>query len=503
MNMSARRELTSTDNILPLRPSLADHEVLYFYRRLAEGMPGAFQYTMCPDGQGSLTYVSPNFYKFYGVESSWLLENPDNFWKIVSPETIGLMQAEIIRSSKTLTPWVHQGILITPRGQQHFQSYAAPEKFPDGNIIWHGFIFDITDQKEAETIQKSSEKQLTYLNSTVLGVPFRYALNPNGRYGFIELDQQIQMLYGIDRQLLINNPEALEAIAHPDDRSALQAVITQTLANPESFNLEYRIVTPQGQVKWVKVIAQHERQLDGRHIWYGMILDITERKQVETILADYNESLEREVCERTLALELEIQERKRAEEKARRAEVALRHANAKLELLATSDGLTQIANRRRFDDFLNQTWRLMMRQKQTMSVVMIDVDYFKRYNDTYGHQAGDVCLQKIAAVLQATVNRAGDLVARYGGEEFSIVLGNTDALGARSLCYNIQWAIAELNLPHSGSDVSSHVTLSIGICTMTPSLQVLPESLVSIADKALYRSKHQGRNRVVHSSELI
>jgi diguanylate cyclase (GGDEF)-like protein/PAS domain S-box-containing protein len=475
----------------------------YFYRRLAENMPGSFQYVMHPDRQGHLTYVSPSFDKFYSIESSWLLADPDNFWKIVAPDQVQTMQDEILRSYETLTPWVHQGILVTPRGQQHFQCYATPEKQTNGNVIWHGFIVDITDHKNADIERQSSESQLKYLSKSFVGVPFRYVLNEDGHYGFADIDEQIEQIYGVERQLLINNPEALESIAHPDDRHALQAVINQTLANPESFNLEYRIITPQGTIKWTKVVAQHEQQLNGQHVWYGMILDITERKQVEKILADYNESLEKEVHERTLELELEVQERKRAEEKARRAEAALRQANVKLELLATLDGLTQIANRRRFDEFLNQTWRLMMRDGQKMSVILCDVDYFKRYNDTYGHQAGDACLQQIADVLQKTANRAGDLVARYGGEEFAIILGSTDELGARSLCYNIRWAIAELNIPHSASDVNSHVTLSIGICTMVPSLQVLPESLVAMADKALYKAKHLGRNRVVHSSDYI
>ncbi len=491
------REITDQEQNLEILEKNA-----YFYRRLAENMPGSFQYVMKPTGQGQLTYVSPNFYELYSIESSWLLEHPDHLWSIVSPDTIQAMKDEVRRSFETLTPWVHQGILVTPRGPQHFQGYATPEKLPNDDVIWHGFIFDITAQKRAEIAQQHSDNQLKYLSKTVLGIPFRYALNDDGSYGFSDLDAQIQQLYGIDRQVLMDNPDALESIAHPDDRHALQSVITRTLANPESFNLEYRVITPEGKIKWTKLIAQHERQHDGKDVWYGMILDITERKQVETILADYNQSLEQEVYERTLELELEIQERKRAEEQARKAEAALRQANTKLELLATLDGLTQIANRRRFDAFLNQTWRMMMRQKQEISVIMCDVDYFKRFNDTYGHQAGDACLQKVAEVLQMTANRAGDLVARYGGEEFAIILSNTDEFGARSLCYNLQWAIAELDIPHSASEVSSYVTLSIGICTMVPSLQVLPESLVAMADNALYAAKRQGRNRAVHSSDL-
>jgi diguanylate cyclase (GGDEF)-like protein/PAS domain S-box-containing protein len=475
----------------------------YFYRRLAENMPGSFQYTMYPNGQGALTYVSPNFYDFYGISPDWILAHPDHLWEIVSPTTINEMKAEVIRSYETMTPWVHQGILITPKGQQWFQGYAVPEKFPNGNIVWHGFTFDITAQKLAELKRKETEEQLNYLTQTILGVPFHYVLNEDGSYGFVELDERIVELYGVDRQAFLNHPETLESIAHPTDRHSLQSVILQTLANPESFNVEYRIVTPKGVTKWVRMIARHQTRSQGGHHWNGMILDITERKQVELILTDYNESLEREVHDRTIELELEIQERKRAEETARRAEAALRAANHKLELLVTLDGLTQVANRRRFDSFLNQTWRMTMREGQKMSVVMCDVDYFKRFNDTYGHQAGDVCLQKIAQAIKSTANRAGDLVARYGGEEFALVLGNTDENGAKRLCEKLQRAIEALKIPHSGSETNPYVTLSIGICTMIPNLRVLPESLITCADKALYEAKHQGRDRIVHSVDLL
>ncbi|MCX5962608.1 MAG: GGDEF domain-containing protein [Cyanobacteria bacterium] len=221
------------------------------------------------------------------------------------------------------------------------------------------------------------------------------------------------------------------------------------------------------------------------------------------ILEDYNKTLEQDVSERTLALEIEIQERKRAEMLAKRAELALRQANQKLESLATLDGLTQISNRRRFDEFLQHTWLMTMRDGREMSVILCDVDYFKNYNDTYGHQAGDVCLQQVAKAIQKTVQRSGDLVARYGGEEFVIVLANTDAEGAVSLAERVKSAIASLKILHSTSDVSSYVTISMGICTMVPKLTVLPESLVSCADKSLYLAKRHGRNCIKHYQKLF
>lgn len=173
-----------------------------------------------------------------------------------------------------------------------------------------------------------------------------------------------------------------------------------------------------------------------------------------------------------------------------------RRAQTALEQLATRDGLTGIANRRYFDEKLNIEWKRDRRDLRALSLLMIDVDHFKRYNDTYGHQAGDHCLQQIAKVLETVVYRPGDLVARYGGEEFAVILAATDAKGARIVGNRILEHIAELDLPHSGGE-GGRVTLSIGISTSVPEDGMMPENLISSADGALYKAKHAGRNRCV------
>ena len=261
-------------------------------------------------------------------------------------------------------------------------------------------MIDITAQREAKQAQEASEHQLRYLTETCLGASFRYFVKPDGFSGFCYLDEQIQNLYGLGRDQLLEDPHLVETIAHPEDRQVLQNLLKQTLTQPQPIDMEYRIVTPQGQIKGTKVYAHSELQDNGDWIWKGTILDITERKQVQMILEDYNKTLEQDVSERTLALEIEIQERKRAEILAKRAELALRQANQKLESLATLDGLTQISNRRCFDEFLQHTWLRTMRDGREMSVILCDVDYFKKYNDTYGHQAGDVCLQQVAKAIE-------------------------------------------------------------------------------------------------------
>lgn len=175
-----------------------------------------------------------------------------------------------------------------------------------------------------------------------------------------------------------------------------------------------------------------------------------------------------------------------------------REANAALKKLASHDGLTGVANRRSFDEGLASEWKIAQRDVRTMSLLMIDIDHFKRYNDTYGHQAGDTCLKQIARALTQVVYRPGDLVTRYGGEEFAVILTATDEQGASFVARRILERVAELAIPHSVGE-GGRVTLSIGISTVTPDADVTRESLIASADRALYQAKHAGRNRFVLS----
>ncbi|MEW6647585.1 MAG: diguanylate cyclase [Pseudomonadota bacterium] len=177
----------------------------------------------------------------------------------------------------------------------------------------------------------------------------------------------------------------------------------------------------------------------------------------------------------------------------------LQQADARLRRQSDIDGLLGIANRRAFDETLAQEWGRAQRELAPLSLLMIDVDYFKNYNDSYGHQAGDRCLQQIAAAIAATLKRPADVVARYGGEEFAVVLPRTDAAGADGVARAIQNEVARLAIPHAASRASDQVTVSIGIATLAPAPGNSPEILIHGADSALYRAKHEGRNRRVHA----
>jgi len=172
----------------------------------------------------------------------------------------------------------------------------------------------------------------------------------------------------------------------------------------------------------------------------------------------------------------------------------LEMANNELKVLASVDGLTKIANRRRFDEYFDIEWRRSIREQLSLALVLCDVDCFKLYNDRYGHLMGDECLQKVAAAIAKAVKRPSDLVARYGGEEFAVILANTNAEGALHIAETIRTQVEALQIPHEKSAVSQYVTLSVGVAGTIPNAGMRTDRLIAIADECLYRAKKSGRN---------
>lgn len=173
----------------------------------------------------------------------------------------------------------------------------------------------------------------------------------------------------------------------------------------------------------------------------------------------------------------------------------LEQANFELQRLATVDSLTQVANRRRFDEYLDNEWQRMMREQLPLSLILCDIDCFKSYNDTYGHQAGDDCLRQVSQAIQRAAKRAIDLPARYGGEEFAVILPNTEQAGAIQVAHDIRLGIKGLEIAHVNSKVIPIVTVSLGVVTTIPNQDNSPEKLIMAADKALYQAKAEGRDR--------
>jgi len=205
-------------------------------------------------------------------------------------------------------------------------------------------------------------------------------------------------------------------------------------------------------------------------------------QHVQSQLQEHAHLLEIKVAERTAALE---------------------EANKQLHRLATLDGLTLVANRRRFDEYWQQQWQIVMQQQQPLTLILVDIDYFKAFNDHYGHQAGDECLWKVAQAINMALKRPTDLVARYGGEEFAVVLPYTTLEGGCRIAENIMTEVHTLNLTHDQSLVSDRITLSLGICCVMPRPEISCKTPIAIADKALYQAKQEGRNRFCFCQPLL
>lgn len=227
-------------------------------------------------------------------------------------------------------------------------------------------------------------------------------------------------------------------------------------------------------------IARHARELES---------ELARRRSVETEIEGVHQDLQRRLVERTHALEARNEE-------LTRLRFALETANRRLKHLVGVDALTGIANRRNFDRALEREVRRARRDAQPLSLVFLDLDEFKLFNDSYGHTRGDEVLRKIAQTLDETFRRGGDLVARYGGEEFAVVLPGVDGRRAGLYAERLRRRIWRLAIPYNASQLTDRVTISGGVATIYAPAIATPEDLLFAADQALYRAKCLGRNRI-------
>ncbi len=227
-----------------------------------------------------------------------------------------------------------------------------------------------------------------------------------------------------------------------------------------------------------EVLARIENQLTIQRLQQQLLDQNAQLQTTNTRLQDINDRLAAEIHER------------------QKAEAALQEANQELLRIASLDGLTQVANRRRFDDYLDQMWCQSLREQSALTLILCDVDFFKRYNDTYGHQAGDDCLRQVAKAIAHAAQRPNDLAARYGGEEFAVILPQTDLNGGVHVAEMIQQQVNELRIPHQASEVRDTISLSIGVASLVPLPEQSPALLITTSDLCLYKAKEQGRNRI-------
>jgi diguanylate cyclase (GGDEF)-like protein/PAS domain S-box-containing protein len=246
---------------------------------------------------------------------------------------------------------------------------------------------------------------------------------------------------------------------HEDDRrKTVDFCVAQSMQGAD-HEADYRALTPDGDYVWIRDVVHVVRHPDGSpQALVGFMFDISERKKAE---------------DKILQLQKE------------------------LETLSYQDSLTMVANRRMFDTILEMEWTRARVTAQPLSLVLVDIDYFKAYNDRHGHPQGDACLREVAKVLDDAASRTRDLCARLGGEEFALLLPGTGALAAQEVARRCRKLLAQAQLPHGGSPVSDLVTCSMGVATIVPGAHDHARAFIELADRRMYEAKNGGRDRIV------
>jgi diguanylate cyclase (GGDEF)-like protein len=285
---------------------------------------------------------------------------------------------------------------------------------------------------------------------------------------------EVYRLHGVDKDHFLPAAEDVVDIYHPEDRAKMRDAVAEAIATNQPFELLARILWPDGTIRHVLTRGCYLPDPPGAPpSVFGVIMDVTDQKLTEILLLDAKATAEAANC-------------------------ALEKANKALHALAMQDALTGLSNRRHFDRALDHEFRRSMRAGLSLGMILIDVDQFKQFNDLYGHQAGDACLQAIARAIPPLLNRPGDIAARYGGEEIALLLPGTTLPGARGLAEQVALAVRKLGIPHAGS-AHQIVTISAGVDAFVPTRDVHDAALlVTHADLALYAAKHAGRDRVIN-----
>jgi diguanylate cyclase (GGDEF)-like protein/PAS domain S-box-containing protein len=276
---------------------------------------------------------------------------------------------------------------------------------------------------------------------------------------FSYIGPQIEPLLGWPRDSWLSANDWAMRI-HEEDRDRVVGFCVEQSKAGVDHEADYRALTKDGNYVWIRDVVHVLRNEDGStNSLIGFMFDITERKEIE---------------EELVRLQKEFRE------------------------LSYKDGLTGVANRRMFDSVIEVEWANARRNNQPLSLIMLDIDYFKQYNDHYGHIQGDDCLKRVALALAKCATRSRDFFARYGGEEFVLVLPESDAEAAQRVAERCRTAIFKEQIVHEKSDVSQILTISLGIGTITPTHKDNPTPFIESVDRQLYQAKQHGRNCIVN-----
>ncbi|KAB8321131.1 PAS domain S-box protein [Tolypothrix campylonemoides VB511288] len=473
--------------------ALAERETLL--RSIGDNLPhGAiYQSGRELDGTNRFYYISAGIENICEIKPEHILRDVNCLHNLFLEEDYQKLLQATDESITNLSVFNIQLRIRTSSGIKWLHFRSTPRRLDDGRIVWDGLVVDVTDIKQAEEalrLQAEKEKALnrvihTIRNSLDLQTIFNTAAAETAQ--LLQADR-VEIVQYIPSQKLwkhvaeyLETPDLLSYLEMdiPDEGNTIAEQIKklEVVRIDDPTTIDDQVNSKFAQLfpgAWLLVPIQIDST-----VWGSLGLGRSKQptwqdSEVEVTMTVANQ------------LMIAIQQSELYQQ--------LQIANQELQRLAKLDGLTQLANRRHFDKYLKQEWLRLAREQNPLSLILCDVDYFKHYNDTYGHPAGDACLIEIAQAIRRAVKRPADLVARYGGEEFAVLLPNTDSDGAIQVVQFIQKKLRQLNLPHIASPVGQYVTLSFGIATIFPSHNDSVQTLINAADKALYQAKNKGRN---------
>ncbi len=458
-------------------------------RRLSQAAFKATAVAVCLwDGQGRVLTVNPAHQRMFGYASQETWGRPVlDFFNSGSQEML-----------------LRQVLPMLARGQgwegEMMGRGAEGRVFPlwlraDG--VWDrqgrlelglGYLWDITRQKQLEgELRQSQARYLAILEDQTELI---CRSGPDGALTFV--NEAYCRYFGKNREDLLGHA-FLPTFPGEDGLALARHLSSLSRENPLGA-VEHRVVVAGGQMRWLKWTTRAIFDQKGNFAEFQSVgRDITERRQAEDELREARDHLEQRVAKRTAALQ---------ETNQRLAMVVgqLQEAQDELQRLSFVDGLTGVANRRFLDQQLDLEWRRLAREQAPLALVMVDIDQFKLFNDTYGHLAGDDCLRRVAQALGQSLLRPADILARYGGEEVVAVLPGTSLEGALALAERMRRQVEGLAIAHAASTVAPWVTVSLGVAAQVPANHDNPQQVLAAADAALYQAKQAGRNRVQGAS---
>ncbi len=442
-----------------IKPYLVAHE-----KQIGNILENTGDAYMALDKDWIITYINPVSESLLNIKSDTVigLDLRDALPDVVS------MFYKMLR--KTFTERVAQEstVLYGPT-MKYIEAHSDPTT--EGLII---SMRDITSHRESEEkLRLARETELTNKEKVKAAIELESYMKAINEHALVSVTDAAGIIIEANDKFCEITGHSREELIGQDHN------IVNSGTHPKKFFTDLWATIASGH-KWHGEICN--RAKDGKLYWVDSA--IVPIKDAEGVI------------ERYVSVRIDITEQKRQAEEINIAYQHLAEANSQLEQLSRIDGLTNIANRRCFDETLATEISKLSRISIPLTLILCDIDYFKNYNDSYGHPAGDACLQQVAQAINSSFFRAGDIVARYGGEEFAVILPNVDKEAALMLAERVRENVAKLKLEHNSSAVDNIITISVGVTSLVPDRDTLAPMLIEKADKALYSAKGAGRNNV-------